>query len=357
MDSLTHALLGAAAGESVLGRQYGRKAMLYGSIAGLTPDIDVFIGIFMSDIDKLLFHRGITHSFVFILLSAPLLGWLASRLDAITMKQQMDDDRRKARFRQWTFLAFLTQLSHILLDSFTSYGTQIYLPFSSEAIALSTISIIDPLFTLPLLIGVIPLIFSKKGSARLRRWLSFGAILLACLYLGITVVNKLNVERQFMNAYEQAGIEISHIEVKPTLFNNLLWRGIAREASTDLYYVGYASLADGQPGVGELQLIEGGHGRIEGLHDRPELQRLIWVSQGFYKIERQDDEFIFSDLRFGRISEFTGDSKTPYAFSYRIRQTASESGLRVQRIELQVDPERERRSVKLLWQRIFGLSS
>jgi inner membrane protein len=357
MDSLTHALLGAAVGESVLGRQHGRKAMLYGSIAGLTPDIDVFIGIFMSDIDKLLFHRGLTHSFVFIFLSAPLLGWIASRLDAITMKQQMDDDRRKVHFRQWTFLAFLTQLSHILLDSFTSYGTQIYLPFSSEAIALSTISIIDPLFTLPLLIGVIPLIFSKKGSVRFRRWLSFGAVLLACLYLGITLVNKLYVERQFMDAYEQAGIEISHIEVKPTLFNNLLWRGIAREAATDTYYVGYASLADGQPGVGALQLIDGAHERIEALRDRPELQRLIWVSQGFYKIERQDDELVFSDLRFGRISEFTGDSSTPYAFSYRIRQPESGADLQIQRIELQVDREREQRSLKLLWQRIFGINS
>ena len=43
MDTVTQIGLGAAVGEAVLGKQIGRRALLWGGICGLLPDLDVLI--------------------------------------------------------------------------------------------------------------------------------------------------------------------------------------------------------------------------------------------------------------------------------------------------------------------------
>jgi inner membrane protein len=72
MDSLTHIVLGAAIGEAVLGKKIGRKAMLWGALADTIPDFDVFASPCVTQAQQLLIHRGITHSFFFVLLMSPL---------------------------------------------------------------------------------------------------------------------------------------------------------------------------------------------------------------------------------------------------------------------------------------------
>ncbi|MBL6875624.1 MAG: metal-dependent hydrolase, partial [Chitinophagales bacterium] len=51
MDSITQIILGAAAGEAVLGKKIGNRAMLWGALAGTIPDLDVLGGFFLSSID------------------------------------------------------------------------------------------------------------------------------------------------------------------------------------------------------------------------------------------------------------------------------------------------------------------
>ena len=76
MDSLTQIVLGAAVGEAVLGKKVGNKAMLYGAIAGTIPDLDTIVGKFLDPLTAIEIHRGISHSIVFSIAMAPLLGWL-----------------------------------------------------------------------------------------------------------------------------------------------------------------------------------------------------------------------------------------------------------------------------------------
>ena len=78
MDSLTQIVLGAAVGEAVLGRKVGNKAMLYGAIAGTIPDLDTFASHFTDVVTATEIHRGFSHSIVFSILAAPLLGMLIS---------------------------------------------------------------------------------------------------------------------------------------------------------------------------------------------------------------------------------------------------------------------------------------
>ena len=340
MDSLTHILLGAAIGESVLGKQAGKKALFWGAVAATAPDVDVLVGAFMNDLDKLIFHRGLTHSLMFILLTSPLYGLLISRIHR----------NGDVNWRQWTLLVFLAQFTHTLLDSFTSYGTQLYLPFLPDAIALSTISVIDPLFTLPLLLAVPLLIFLQRNHPWRRR-ISSIAIFLATAYLAFTVINKSQVERAFSTAFEAQGFEVSQTDIKPTLFNNLLWRGIAQLEGEDRYIVGYFSVVDGQQNI-VFERIEGNHHKLHPYHDFRSVQRLRWVSEGFYQVQETENGFLFNDLRFGRVAEFSDEVESPHAFSYKMTRASDDPDFGVERVRLRVERGRESESFRLLWQRI-----
>ena len=80
MDSLTQIVLGGAVGEAVLGKKVGNKAVLWGAIGGTIPDLDTIPGQFMDTVSRLEVHRGFSHSIVFALLIAPLLGFVIHKL-------------------------------------------------------------------------------------------------------------------------------------------------------------------------------------------------------------------------------------------------------------------------------------
>src|ERR1700743_1716278 len=80
MDSLTHIVLGAAIGELMAGRKLGKKALLIGAIANSLPDIDFVASFWMPTARDVWSHRGLTHSFLFVLVMTPFLTWLPTRL-------------------------------------------------------------------------------------------------------------------------------------------------------------------------------------------------------------------------------------------------------------------------------------
>lgn len=145
MDSLTQIVLGAACGEIALGKKIGNKALLFGAIGGTIPDLDVFIGrwLFQNEIDAMAFHRGFMHSMIFAILASVILGYLVYWL--YNTGKRTGITTRK----DWIFLFFLSIFTHPLLDSFTPYGTQLFLPFSNYRVAINNISVVDPIYTLP----------------------------------------------------------------------------------------------------------------------------------------------------------------------------------------------------------------
>jgi inner membrane protein len=134
MDSLTHVVFGAAVGEALLGKKAGKKAMLLGAIANSIPDLDVFL-VFGDPIREITIHRGFSHSLVFPFLAAPVLAWLASRY----LKDPV-------RFKDWFIFFFVLIVTHPLLDSLTTYGTQLFLPFSDFRVNSNSLFIIDFIF-------------------------------------------------------------------------------------------------------------------------------------------------------------------------------------------------------------------
>ena len=120
MDLVTQTVLGAAVGESVLGKKAGNKAIMWGAAGGLIPDLDVLITPLFSEVDGLFVHRGFSHSLIFAFLLAPLLGWLIHRIH----QKKMNIARR-----EWTILIFWAAFTHPILDYFTTYGTGAFVPF------------------------------------------------------------------------------------------------------------------------------------------------------------------------------------------------------------------------------------
>src|SRR5690606_37390634 len=112
MDSLTQMVLGAAVGETVLGRKVGNKAMLYGAIAGTIPDLDTLAAHFVDTVSALEIHRGFTHSLFFSLVFAPLFGGLIAKIERGSPASRGD----------WTRLMFWGLVTHPLLDAFTTWG-------------------------------------------------------------------------------------------------------------------------------------------------------------------------------------------------------------------------------------------
>lgn len=220
VDPFTQGLAGAALPQSVARRKTAAIAGVLGFLAGMTPDLDVLI---RSSEDPLLFleyHRQFTHSLIFI----PLGGLLCALLLHPLLAR-----RRGLGFQTTWGFCTLGYATHGLLDACTTYGTMLLWPFSDVRIAWNAISIIDPLFSLPILACLV------VGTLRRRpAWARFAMVWgLAYLCLGVW-------QREVARDYG-AAIAISRghlplqLEAKPSFANILLWKVVYR--TEDRFYV------------------------------------------------------------------------------------------------------------------------
>jgi inner membrane protein len=339
LDSLTHIVLGAAIADLTTGRRLGKRAMLYGAVLGTLPDMDVAVGAFMSDIDKIIFHRGITHSMLFWMVMAPVCGWVISRLEAGS----------GIGFIKAAFISFLILFSHALIDSFTSYGTRLLIPITSEAYAFSTIAIIDPFFSIWLWIAV-PWVVFRRLDFELRKKILTSALIICHLYLAGTIINKVYVDSQLQRVFARQSEEVTRFTSKPGLFSNLLWRGVAETENG--YYTAYYALLAG-PDETEIRFEKKNHNLIQHINDSRAVRRLIDVTDGYFTVEQANDSLFVNDLRFGRISEWAKDD-TPYAFSYKLVE--SEESTDILRVPIRFEGERDSRMLINLARRIAGRS-
>jgi len=300
MDSFTQIVLGIATSELCAGEKLQRKTFLYGTILGTIPDLDIVVGQFMSPVDGVAIHRGLSHSLLFFALLSPILGWVIAKIE-----------HGKIGFRSASLMAFWCLLTHILLDLFTSWGTQVFWPLP-DRLALKTIFVIDPLYTFPLLISLITA--WRKPTFSLRKKFVLRGIYISSFYLALTCGLKLYALQQFKNALQQQNIQYSDLIVKPTAFNCILWN--ANIATEDAYLLGDYSLFDSQPITFETYPK---HNELEQQFEgNPDFETLKDVSEGWFIITQKDNLYYFNDLRFGVL---TKDPKQPqFAFSYVFKE-------------------------------------
>ena len=338
MDSVTQIALGAAVGEKVLGKKVGNKAPLWGAALGILPDLDVLGAAFLSGTDQLGFHRWVSHSLLFAVGGGLGIGWALSKL------------HRAASWREWSTLAFWAIFTHALLDCFTGYGTQLFSPFSNYPVAFGSIFVIDPLYTLPLAIGLIAALCQRQLHWRWR--LNALGLCLSTAYLLTTAAICLHVRSTFALALADQGIPYERLHVVPTPFNAVLWSGLAGE--DDHLWAGLYSLLDDNSAI-YFRRIERNTHLIASRRDDPPIQRLFWFSRGYYRVERRDDALYFYDLRFGR-SDFYLDTTGTYFFTFHLLPDPShpERIADLQRINSSFDAQRTDQALKRLWDRLIG---
>lgn len=307
MDSLTQIVLGAACGEAVLGKKIGNKALLFGAIGGTIPDLDVFIGnwIYDNQIDAMLFHRGFMHSIAFAVLAAFLLGFLMYKL--YNNGKRKDTTTRK----DWTWLFFLSIFTHPILDCFTGYGTQLFLPFSNYRVAFSNISVADPAYTVPFLLCLIVMMFFNRKNPTRKLWLKLG-FGISSVYMLFTIGNKFYMNSVFEKSLAEQGIEYERYNTEASILNNILWFGIA-ETETE-YHVAFYSLFDTKSVFIDWETIPKNHDLIP--KSNPDLAKLAWFSNNYYNLSKNEDgTYIYSDLRYPSIDIGNGESAV---FSFKI---------------------------------------
>ncbi|MFD2244840.1 metal-dependent hydrolase [Pontibacter ruber] len=305
MDSLTQIVLGAAVGEAVCGKKIGNKAMLWGAIAGTIPDLDVLTSPWLDMVQQLSYHRSATHSFLFAFVMSPLLGWLLWRFYK----------HKEAGFRDWTLLFFLGFITHILLDSCTTWGTQLFWPFSNYGVAFYNIFVVDPLYTLPFLILVTAAAFYSRESKK-RRILNWSGIAISTAYLGFSFVAKGIADRAFEASMKEQGITYTSYISKPTPLNTLLWT--VTTESKEGYYTGFYSLLDKDKSI-SYQFEPRQQELLAPYRGHPKTERLLEITKGYFAVEKADTGIYINDLRFGQFDGWRKDGGT-YVFVYHVWQ-------------------------------------
>lgn len=270
MDSLTHIALGAAVGTAVLGRKVGPRAALWGAVCGTLPDLDVLVS-HGDPVRDFTLHRAETHAIFWQTLAAPAIAWIISRIER----------RGPARYRDWLLLVWLALVTHAVLDAFTVYGTQLLLPFSDYPIGVGSIFIIDPLYTVPLIVGVAAaILLRKRDPDRAARWTAAG-LLASTAYLAWTVAAQAHVEGVVNRALASSPIGDGRALVTPAPLNSLLWRVVVMDDGG--YHEGHYSLLHDR-GTLRLERHASDPSLLSALRDDWNVQRLAWFSKGFYSV-------------------------------------------------------------------------
>lgn len=409
MDSITQITLGAAVGEVALGKKVGNRAMLWGAIGGTIPDLDVLANINASDISALAFHRAFTHSLTFAFIAPIVLGWIVHRLYehkgpffskdiwldfgkvllaiwgmimlgtafmpvlpheivligiAVSIGimtfpvliflreklRQKPATKENADWKGWAILFFWAIFTHPLLDSCTTYGTQLFQPFSDYRVSFNNISVADPIYTIPFLLCLIIASFLKRGS-KTRAIFNWLGIALSSAYMILTVFNKMAVNQVFETSLKAQGIQYERMMTTPTILNNVLWSGVA-EGDTAFYHSLY-SLLDKSPEIPKFNVIPKNHHLIEKYKDDRVIKILKWFADDYYSVLiKKDGRLQLNDLRYGAFGD-SFEKESDYIFNFILEETPN--GLSIKSSAGPPEDQDAAAGFSELWERIKGI--
>ena len=317
MDSLSQIALGSAVAIGVMGRRTAVwKAATWGAVAGTLPDLDVVVDHGDALLNMVL-HRAESHALLYLTLFAPLLGWVAARLDRSNDGFQRraapswnrtplggSDPRSGGAWGRWTLTLWLVLITHPLLDAMTVYGTQLLLPFTNHPFGVGSMFIIDPAYTLPLVVGVVAAL-RMKDVARGLRWNAVGLVL-STTYLAWSVLAQGHVEHQARASLRAQGMAAERVLVTPAPFQTLLWRVVALpdDPADPRFLEAYVSLFDGARPVDFAAHARGAELMAKHGQSAP-VARLSTFAGGFVKLSTTSDgQLRITDLRMGQEPDY-----------------------------------------------------
>jgi inner membrane protein len=204
----------------------------------------------------------------------------------------------------------LALLTHPILDTFTIYGTQLLQPLSDYPFGIGSLFIIDPAYTVPLLVGVgVALVMRSDMGLRANLW----ALGLSCLYVvwswGAQIHVKSLVKSQLSPSYtsEEA------LLVTPAPLSTLLWRIVI--VKPDGYEEGFYSLFDGHRPIRFDRFPTDASLRPQLAHIET-VRRMAKFTKGLYKLEVRGNKAVLTDLRMGQ--------EPGYVFAFEVAERGSE---------------------------------
>ena len=334
MDPITQGALGAALPQSTWAKRSSPHkyqvalAGILGMVGGMAADLDVLI---YSDTDPLLFltyHRQFTHSFIFIpfggLIVALFVHWIVGR-------------RWQLNFWQTFLLCSLGYATHALLDATTSYGTMLLWPFIETRYSWSIISIIDPLFTLPLVL------FVAMAAARNEPRLARIGLVWALFYLGAGWFQHQGAREIAVNLAASRGHAPLRFEIKPSFGNILVWKSIYETKDKffiDALRVGIAPKMYEGTSVSKLNLKHDFPWLKPNSQQARDVDRFDHFSNGFSAVDPTNPNRIV-DVRYSFVpNEFSA------LFSIEL---ASDAGL-TKHVRYQTHREQAREQFGRLWE-------
>ena len=285
MDPLSQGTVGAAFAQSAANKNNIFKIGFIGFLAGLTPDLDVLIQSSTDPILSLEYHRQFTHSLFFIPFGSLIVALLIFPLV-----------KRSMSLKTVYFASLLGYATHGLLDACTSYGTQLFWPFSNERVSWNNISIVDPLFTIPVLILVVIAIRTKN------KIFSFFGIGWIIFYLSLGFVQYQRALSAAIELANMRGHNAERLTLKPSFGNLILWKSIyqhketfyvdaIRTAQSSTWCLGESIRAfDYQYHLPDLD---------EGSQQKNDIERFRWFSQDYLGYDKEKN--ILTDVRYSMI--------------------------------------------------------
>ena len=327
MDSLTQLVFGAACGEAILGKKVGRKALIWGGVLGTLPDLDVFLPL-GSPVDDFVSHRGFSHSLFLLALLSPLIAKLITTIHKDT----------KQLYAKWVFLSFIVLEGSVFLDLLTIYGTQIFWPFDTTPHAVPSLFIIDPLFTLPILIGVLAAQFLKNHR------LNTIGLSLSLAYLVWALGTGLFVKQKMKEKLAEQGVRYSKFVSSPAPFTTLLWRTVG--IHQDQYFESYYSLFDGEAPL-SVDFYPRNLDLMNGIEEHSPVVKLKSFTKRYFAMSDINGSVTMTDLRMG--------SEPDYVFQFKVGKmnNSQADATSSQRLKTKRDWKR----LPWLWKRIWDPST
>lgn len=300
MDSLSQIVLGAATFALIKDKEIGKKALLYGAILGTIPDLDILINPFFNNIEQLAIHRGFSHSIFFSFLLSLIFG----KLFAL---------KHKTSFKSWFWASFLALFTHPLLDICTTYGTRILYPLNKSFFALDNVFVIDPLYTIWLLVGCITLLIMKNSNTNRITVIKY-SLVLSTSYLLFGLFANLYVKNHFEKELKRQKIAYEKLKIVPTPFNTIFWQGIIK-TKEGIYFSDY-SLFDSKENL-NFHYEKNDVDFIAVKMKITELDPFFNFTEGFALARKEDTKMMIYGTKFGPMSIENGKANFifPLAFN------------------------------------------
>jgi inner membrane protein len=302
VDSITHIVLGAVAGEAIAGKVLGKRALFYGALAQSIPDIDFLAAFWLPAADNLLAHRGFTHSFLFGVLVTTILAIISQRWHRPL----------KIPLLLWLSLYGVEILIHLLLDACNAYGVGWLEPFSHQRFSFHILFVADPFFSIGSGIALVFIIILDSKSPARRFWIASGLIITSAYFL-YAIANKLTILRSTSVALEQQHLSHKRLLITPTPMNTWLWYVVAEADSG--FYTTYRSTFDNSKRPLQFTFFAKRDSLLEPLRKQHDVKKLIRFSQDYYTVDQWGDTLVFNDLRFGQIAGWN-DPEAKFIFHY-----------------------------------------